>query len=110
MDVVFIAWMCNTDQASIIPLMYAAPGSSTMYEKRRRNDLDIVADILCVARDRGGALKTQIVYGANLNFRIVKGYLARLIGSKMLLHDHPRYYATEKGRDYLVAYEALSAF
>ncbi len=82
-----------------------------MYEKRRRNDLDIVADILCVARDRGGARKTQIVYGANLNFKIVKGYLERLIGNKMLLHEHPRYYPTKKGRDFLEAYVNLvSAF
>ncbi len=81
-----------------------------MKNVRRRNDLDIVADILCVARDRGGAKKTQIVYGANLNFKIVKGYLERLIGNKMLLHDHPRYYPTKKGRDYLEAYVNLVSF
>jgi len=63
-----------------------------------------------VARDRGGARKTQIVYGANLNFKIVKGYLERLIGNKMLLHEHPRYYPTKKGRDFLEAYVNLVSF
>lgn len=81
-----------------------------MKNVRRRNDLDIVADILCVARDRGGALKTQIVYGANLNFKIVKGYLERLIDNEMLDHDPPRYYPTKKGRDYLEAYVNLVSF
>jgi predicted transcriptional regulator len=38
----------------------------------RRNDLEICADILRVARR--GAKKTQIVYEANLNFKIVKKY------------------------------------
>jgi len=77
----------------------------TMKTIRRRNDLDIVADILQVARD--GAKKTRIVYQANLNFKIVKGYLERLIGNGMLVHDPPRYYTVEKGRDYLEAYVNL---
>ncbi len=43
----------------------------------RRNDLDICADILTAAR--AGAKKTHIVYGANLNFKLVRKYLRRLI-------------------------------
>ncbi len=81
-----------------------------MKNTRRRNDLDIVADILGVARARAGAKKTQIVYGANLNFKIIKGYLERLIGNKMLRHDPPRYYVTKKGSDYLEAYVNLVSF
>ena len=77
----------------------------TMKTIRRRNDLDIVADILQVARD--GAKKTRIVYQANLNFRIVKGYLERLIGNGMLVHDPPRYYTAEKGVTYLTRYRNL---
>lgn len=69
----------------------------------RRNDLDICADILLVARE--GARKTQIVYKANLNFMIVKKYLERLISKGLLEHRHPRYYATEKGFRYLTQYD-----
>ena len=48
----------------------------------RRNDLDICADILRVAKK--GAKKTQIVYKANLNFKIVKKYLKRLLENGLL--------------------------
>jgi len=50
-----------------------------MVKSLRRNDLDICADILKVAKT--GAKKTQIVYQANLNFKIVKKYLQRLIAT-----------------------------
>jgi len=42
----------------------------------RRGSLDITADIL--RRALNGALKTRIVYGANLNFRMLNRYLERL--------------------------------
>jgi len=80
-----------------------------MKNTKRRNDLDIVADILQVAQS--GAKKTRIVYQANLNFKIVKGYLQRLIDNEMLVHDPPRYYTAEKGLTYLTRYKNLvSAF
>ncbi|GAH76373.1 unnamed protein product [marine sediment metagenome] len=71
----------------------------------RRNNLDICADILRIAQ--GGARKTKIVYGANLNFKIIKGYLKELIQSELLLHDPPNYYATPKGVTYLTKFEQL---
>ena len=80
-----------------------------MNDTKRRNNRDVEADILRVALDRGGALKTQIVYGANLNFRIVKGYLADLMRRRLIELDGARYFPTERARDYLAAYEALSA-
>ena len=72
---------------------------------RRRNDLDISADILRAAQ--GGALKTRIVYQANLNFKIVKRYLKDLIDRGLLRFSEPKYFATEKADNYLIAYEAL---
>lgn len=80
-----------------------------MYDTRRRNDLDIQADILRVATQRGGARKTQIVYGANLNFDIVKKYLARLISRGLLVAEGTRYFPTEKARAYIDTIEALYA-
>ena len=73
----------------------------------RRNDLDICADILQVAR--AGAKKTQIVYQANLNFKIVKGYLERLITNGMLdpNQEERLFVTTSAGVDFLERYRAL---
>ena len=40
---------------------------------RKRSEIEILADILRVAES--GARKSHIVYKANLNFKIVEGYL-----------------------------------
>jgi len=80
-----------------------------MYDAKRRNDLDIQADILRFATQRGGALKTHIVYGSNLNFDIVKKYLARLISRCLLVAEGPRYFPTEKAKAYIDTIEALYA-
>ena len=79
----------------------------TMKNTKRRNNRDVEADILRVAQ--GGAKKTRIVYQANLNFKIVKGYLASLLERGLIELDDRMYFSTERARDYLVAYEALSA-
>ena len=73
----------------------------------RRNDLDICADILQVAR--AGAKKTRIVYQANLNFKIVKGYLQRLIANGMLdpSPEGRLYMTTSVGVDFIERYRAL---
>jgi len=73
----------------------------------RRNDLDICADILQVAR--AGAKKTHIVYQANLNFKILKGYLQRLIANGML-EPSPEgrlFMTTSVGVDFIEQYRAL---
>jgi len=73
----------------------------------RRNDLDICADILKVAQT--GAKKTQIVYQANLNFKIVKKYLERLISNGLLdAQQESRFYlTTARGYDFLEQYKDL---
>ena len=76
---------------------------------KRRNNMDIEADILRLLLDHGGALKTQIVYGANLNFKIVKGYLESLLRRGFMEFDGIQYIPTDRARVYLAAYEALSA-
>jgi len=73
--------------------------------KMRRNRLDICADILRVAL--GGARKTQIVYQANLNFGIVKGYLDFLLTNRLLSEETPFFRSTERGVEYLESYEQL---
>ena len=73
----------------------------------RRNDLDICADILQVAKT--GAKKTQIVYQANLNFKIVKRYLNRLISTGMLskVEERRLYTTTNRGMEFLEQYREL---
>ena len=74
---------------------------------RRRNNLEIDADILRIAKD--GARKTWIVYGANLNFNIIKGYLKGLLQAGRLRQAGPFYYTTEKGQDLISHVEAITS-
>ena len=73
--------------------------------ERKRDRTEISAEILRVAKD--GALKTQLVYRCNLNFRIVKTYIDRLIGSGLLHHDGRHYFTTECGDDFIFHADAL---
>ena len=79
-----------------------------MKDTKRRNNRDVEADILRVAISHGGARKTQIVYEANLNFAIVKGYLASLLQRGLIEHDGSLYIPTERATAYLEAYEVLA--
>lgn len=69
----------------------------------RRNDIDICADILRVARN--GAKKTHLVYRANLNFTIVKKYIRRLTENGMLESQNGRFFTTDKGVEFLEQYK-----
>ncbi|MBS7651969.1 transcriptional regulator [Candidatus Bathyarchaeota archaeon] len=72
----------------------------------RRNNLDIFADILRAARQ--GARKTRIVYQANLNFKIVEGYIRSLVlrGFLEALEDGT-YVTSQRGLLFLQQYEEL---
>lgn len=74
----------------------------------RRNDLDICADILKISK--AGAKKTHIVYRANLNFKIVKKYLKRLIENDFLNDgsENGVYVTTGKGAEFLEHYARLT--
>ena len=72
----------------------------------RRNYFDIYADILKVAKD--GAKKTQIVYKANLNFKILKEHMNTLM-KKGLLDNSDHYYVTTKqGITFLEYYQKFN--
>ena len=78
---------------------------------RKRNKLEITADILRVAV--GGARKSHIVYQANLNFQIIKNYLKELINSGLLqspINGSKLYTTTEKGLQYINYYEGMKQF
>jgi len=79
-----------------------------------RTRVEILASILKVASN--GALKTHIMYGANLSHRQLEKYLAFLEEMGLLIQrrDEDRgtrtYRMTEKGSDFLREYSHLSGF
>jgi predicted transcriptional regulator len=70
-----------------------------------RNRFDIIADMLNVASGR--AKKTQIMYQANLSYRVLQRYLAEITAASLIdFHDERRcYMLTDKGREFLAAYQ-----
>lgn len=83
----------------------------------KRQTIEIDADILRTLKRHGPRTGvTKIVYGANLNFLIVRKYLKRLIESGLIVAEVMRgsgrtlYTNTEKAPEFLGTYEALTAY
>ncbi len=77
----------------------------------RRSNLEIVAEILRIARK--GARKTRIVYGANLNFRMLEEYLEKLEKAGLVAtspNNGGLIETTEKGYEYLQQFDSLRRF
>ena len=70
-----------------------------------RDRLDIIADILNVANQ--DAKKTQIMYQANLSYKVLQRYLSEVIDAALIKFedDVQRYKLTFKGHEYLDAYK-----
>jgi predicted transcriptional regulator len=65
-----------------------------------RNRLEIIADVLAVAK--GGAGKTQIMYGANLSYMLLTRYLADVMDMGLVRTEGENTYTlTEKGAEFL---------
>ena len=77
----------------------------------RRTKFDIIVDIINLTMD-GGANKTRIVYGANLNFKIANKYIDFLLDNGLIreeVKEGKKYYlATEKGVQFLKLFRELS--
>jgi predicted transcriptional regulator len=73
-----------------------------------RDRLDIIADILQVASKE--AKKTQIMYQANLNYKVLQRYLNEVKEASLIrFKDNSQSYTlTSKGQDYLEAYKEYS--
>jgi predicted transcriptional regulator len=76
---------------------------------KRRDHLFIMAEILEVTID--GALKTQVMYRANLSFAQLNEYLKLMLDMKLLEcvknSDRTFYKTTSKGMRYLQSYREL---
>ena len=73
--------------------------------KKRRDSIAIIVDILSVAGEK--AKKTQIVYKANLNFRMVGEYLPHLLDKRLIENTDGEYKTTEKGEEFLTDYRKM---
>ena len=73
-----------------------------------RSRLDIIADILRVAS--GNVKKTQIMYQANLSYKVLQRYLAEIVGASLISFENRKkcYMLTAKGREFLDAYQEYS--
>jgi predicted transcriptional regulator len=73
-----------------------------------RGKFDIIADILNVVSRR--PKKTQIMYQANLSFRILEKYLAELNEASLICYKYENqcYDLTLKGQQFLDAYKEYS--
>jgi predicted transcriptional regulator len=75
----------------------------------RRDKIVIMAEIMGIAKR--GALKTQIMYKANLSFNQLNQYLRLLISTKLLAKTNcdgkDVYRVTQKGEDFLMRHEEL---
>jgi len=74
----------------------------------KRSDMEISADILKVTVN--GALKSHIVYKANINFQLGKKYLDRLTNSGLIVdsvNGSRIYLTTDKGKEYIKQFEDL---
>jgi len=77
--------------------------------RKRRDRLFIIAEILDIARD--GALKTQIMYRANLSFSQLNTYIKLLLELQLLeITEENRktnYKTTKKGFEYMQSYKEV---
>ena len=73
-----------------------------------RGRLDIIADILRVAS--GNAKKTQIMYQANLSYKVLTKYITEVSEASLIDFEYERqcYMLTAKGREFLEAYKEYS--
>ena len=79
--------------------------------RRRRNNMQIIADILRIAKN--GAKKTHIDYKANLNFKILQEYLDELVEAGLIENDQEEnglLKTTDKGIGYLNYFNGFKRF
>jgi predicted transcriptional regulator len=70
-----------------------------------RSRLDIIADILQVVSQN--AKKTQIMYQANLSYKVLQRYLRNITAASLIDFEHEgqHYVLTSKGQEFLEAYK-----
>ncbi len=67
-----------------------------------RGRLQIIADVLSIVKN--GAKKTQIMYGANLSYRVFSRYLTDVLDAGLVSFGGDCYNLTQKGQEFLKRY------
>jgi predicted transcriptional regulator len=67
-----------------------------------RTRLQIIADMLSVVNDNEGARRTQVMYQANLSYRLLRRYLDEIVESGLVeCNEDHCYELTPKGLEFL---------
>jgi predicted transcriptional regulator len=74
----------------------------------KRGRFDIIGSILLICKN--GAKKTEIVYGANLNFKNAEVYLKWLNDREMIIKEGRFFNITSKGSELLSNLQSASEF
>ena len=88
--------------ASVSMLEFDLPKTAGSRSKERRGKLEIMVEILAICTE--GALKTEIVYKANLNFKRVGTYIPFLEKRHLIERSGPNFRTTDKGKEFLDNY------
>lgn len=65
----------------------------------RRSKLEIIVNMLEICEEK--ALKTNLVYKTNLNFKLVGNYLRILLEKGWVIENRGTYLITDKGKCFL---------
>jgi predicted transcriptional regulator len=71
----------------------------------RRHKLDIIAEILTLCKN--GSKKTRLVYGANINFKMLRKYQTLLENKRFITTMNGRIYTTYEGFEFLKDYKKM---
>ena len=74
----------------------------------RRSSYEISSDILRVARN--GALKSHLVYRANLNFEVINRYLRSLKRDGLIENSGRIFRTTEKGVGFISQFQRFKEY
>ena len=89
--------------------VYLQKNTNSGNNEKRRNSLEIVAEILRIAER--GARKTRVVYGANINFKLLEKYLDLLNKAGLIEQESCEKGVIQtsiKGEQFLEQYETLA--
>jgi len=86
-----------------------------MNNKKRRNRLDIVRDVLKAVQDKGGTIKpTHLLYKSNLSHNRLKEYVDELSGKKLIVEVEVKgktmIQITDEGHSFLERFDKLREF
>ncbi|GEM_PF-802040 len=79
-----------------------------MFERKRRSELDIIADILGILSEKTQSI-TKIMYKANLSYNLTKYYVDRLLSLGLIEKIEREYCITDKGIKFLIIYSFIKS-